>query len=321
MKISIYHSVIYNLLLKTYKFRDRKGIFAKIWMLLWNYSTNIYSGAISTTIHGFKVKINNGNSYALYARLFPNYNNPLLQLVDSVYELYNRELSIIDIGSAVGDTNLFLIKNLPGKIEKFYCVEGDFEFFEYLKENNKYFPESHFFNVILSESDNNKINSLIKTHLGTASAIGEEKVKTISLDTLLFDKLKGGVDIIKVDVDGYDGKVLKGSRKILQLYKPFVIFEWHPIMIKKTQNDFHEHFEILTTLGYNRFLWFNKYGDFSHFVLNDDYLNREELIKLCLRDIYDYDWHYDVIAVHSESDVDILKIAEMKKAKLRESSF
>lgn len=321
MKTSIYHSVIYNLLLKIYKCRDRKGIFAKIWLLLWNYSTSIYSGAVSTTIHGLKVKVNNGNSYALYARLFPNYNNPLLQLVDSVYELYNRELTIIDIGSAVGDTNLFLIKNLPGKIEKFYCVEGDFEFFKYLEENKKHFPESQLFNVMLSDSDNNKINSLVKTHLGTASAIGEGKVKTISLDTLLIDKLKGRVDIIKIDVDGYDGKILKGSEKILQNYKPFVIFEWHPIMIKKTQNDYHEHFEILYKFGYNRFLWFNKYGNFNHFELKDDYLNREELIKLCLRNLYDYDWHYDVIAIHKDSNIDILKLAELQVSKKKYSAY
>lgn len=321
MKINIYHSIIYNFLLKTYKLRNKQSFLGKCWLLLWDYSSKIFSGAVSTTIHGYKVKVNNGNSYALYARLFPNYNNPLLQLVDSVYELYNRELSIIDIGSAVGDTNLFLIKNLPGKIEKFYCVEGDFEFFEYLEENKKYFPKSHLFNVLLSESDNNKINSLVKTHLGTASAIGEEKVKTISLDTLLFDKLNGRVDIIKIDVDGLDGRILKGTEKILQYYKPFVIFEWHPIMIKKTQNDFHEHFEILSKFGYNRFLWFNKYGDFSHFGLVEDYLNREELIKLCLRNLYDYDWHYDIIAIHSESEIDILKIAELKKAKSKQSRF
>lgn len=321
MKTSIYHSIIYNLLLKTSKFRGSKGFFAKKWLFLWNYSTKIYSGAVSTTIHGFKVKVNNGNSYALYARLFPNYNNPLLQLVDSVYELYNRKLSIIDIGSAVGDTNLFLIKNLPDKIEKFYCVEGDFEFFKYLKENKKYFGKSYLYNTLLSDSDDNKINSLVKTHLGTASAIGKDKVKTISLDSLLFNDLNGTVDIIKIDVDGLDGQILRGSEKILKYYKPFVIFEWHPIMIKKTQNDCHEHFEILTNLGYNRFLWFNKYGDFSHFGLTEDYLNREELIKLCLRDIHDFDWHYDIIAIHSESDIDILKIVELEKAKLRESSF
>ncbi|MFT5251352.1 MAG: FkbM family methyltransferase [Flavobacteriales bacterium] len=321
MKINIYHSIIYNFLLKTYKFRNKQGVLGKCWLLLWENSSKIFSGAVSTTIHGFEVKVNNGNSYALYARLFPNYNNPLLQLVDSVYELYNRELTIIDIGSAVGDTNLFLIKNLPGKIEKFYCVEGDFEFFEYLKENIKHFPKSHLFNVLLSGSDNIKIGSLVKTHLGTASAIGEEKVKTISLDTLLFDKLNGRVDIIKIDVDGLDGRILKGAEKILKYYKPFVIFEWHPIMIKKTQNDFHEHFQILNKCGYNRFVWFNKYGDFSHFELNDDYLNREVLIKLCLRSIHDYDFHYDVIAIHKDSNIDILKLAELKDAKAKISSY
>jgi FkbM family methyltransferase len=321
MKISVYHSIIYNLLLKTYKLRDSKGVFAKKWLLIWNYSTNIYAGAVSTVIHGFKVKVNNGNSYALYARLFPNYNNPLLQLVDSVYNLNNRELTIIDIGSAVGDTNLFLIKNLPNKIKKFYCVEGDFEFFEYLDENKIHFPKSHLFNALLSDSDNNKINSLVKTHLGTASAIGEDKVQTMSLDTLLCKKLEGRVDILKIDVDGLDGMILQGSEKILQYHKPFVIFEWHPIMIKKTQNNFHEHFEILNKCGYNRFVWFNKYGDFSHFSLNDDFLNRVELNKLCLRNIHDYDFHYDVIAIHKDSNMDILKLAELKEAKAKLSSY
>ncbi|RBN50317.1 FkbM family methyltransferase [Flavobacterium psychrolimnae] len=321
MKINIYHSLIYNFLLKTYKLRDKQGVLGKWWLMLWEHSSEIFAGAVSTTIHGFEVKVNNGNSYALYARLFPNYNNPLLQLVGSVYELYNRELTIIDIGSAVGDTNLFLIKNLPGKIEKFYCVEGDFEFFEYLEDNKKYFPKSHLFNALLSESDHSKINSLVKTHLGTASAIGEEKVKSISLDTLLFDKLDGRVDIIKIDVDGLDGIILKGTEKLLQYHKPFVIFEWHPIMIKKTQNDFHEHFEILNKCGYNRFLWFNKYGDFSHFSLNDDYLNRVELNKICLRNKHDFDFHYDVIAIHKDSNIDILKLAELKEAKTKQSSY
>lgn len=321
MKINIFHSIIYNFLLKTYKLRDKQGFFGKYWLLIWNYSSKVFPGAVLTTIHGYKVKVNNGNSYALYARLFPNYNNPLLQLVDSVSKLYNRKLSIIDIGSTIGDTNLFLIKNLPHKIQEFYCVEGDYEFFKYLQENKKHFPLNHLFNVMLSNSDGSTINSLVKTHLGTASAIGEEKVKTISLDTLLFDKLNGRVDIIKIDVDGLDGRILKGAEKILKYYKPFVIFEWHPIMIKKTQNDFHEHFEILSKLGYNRFLWFNKYGDFSHFSLNEDYLNREELIKLCLRNLYDYDWHYDIIAIHWESEIDILKLAELKDAKAKQSRF
>lgn len=321
MKTSTYYGFIYNLLLRTYKLRNRKDVFSKVWLFLWRYSTEKYSGTVSTIIHGYKVKVNNGNSYALYARLFSNYNNPLLQLVESVYELYNRGLTVIDIGSAVGDTNLFLLRNLNDKIKMFYCVEGDPDFFKYLQENSQYFPKSELHNVLLSDVDDKKINSLVKTHLGTASAIGTEKIKTISLDTLLLKNLNAKVDILKIDVDGFDGKILRGSKKILEHYKPFVIFEWHPIMIEKTSNDFHEHFEILIESGYNRYLWFNKYGEFSHFDLKGEAVNREVLIELCLRNIYDYDWHYDIIAIHDDSDIDIYKIAEMQIATVKKSKF
>jgi FkbM family methyltransferase len=321
MKINFCHSVIYNFLLKIYKLRNKQGFLEKCWLLLWNYSSKKYSGAVSTTIHGYKVKVNNGNSYALYARLFPNYNNPLLQLVDSVFELYKRKLSIIDIGSAIGDTNLFLIKNLPNKIQEFYCVEGDSDFFEYLLENKKHFPPTHMFNVVLSDSDGSTVNGLVKTHLGTASAIGTEKIKTVSLDTLLFDSLKDKIDIIKIDVDGFDGKVLRGSQKLISHYKPFVIFEWHPIMVKNTNNDFYEAFDILSALGYHTYLWYNKYGFFSHFDFNKDSMSREKMVELCLNNIHDYDWHYDIIAIHKDSAIDVLKLAELKNAKAKISSF
>lgn len=321
MKTNFYYSVIYNFLLDNYQFRDQNNFLGRIWRKVWDKSSKNFSGAVLTKIHGFKVKVNNGNSYPLFARLFKKYNNPLLQIANSAYELNKRELVIIDVGSAIGDTNLFLLKNLSNKIGSLYCIEGDADFFQYLEENKVNFPKSYLYNVMLSDSDDKKINSLIKTHLGTACAIGSEQVSTFSLDTLLFNDLGENVDILKIDVDGFDGKILKGSKKILSTFKPFIIFEWHPIMISKTGNSFFEHFEFLTQLGYNKFLWFNKYGEFSHFDFNIDFHNREKLVDLSLRNIYDYDWHYDIIAVHSDSNVDELEIAEMKNAKVANSRY
>ncbi|MFV7236086.1 FkbM family methyltransferase [Flavobacterium sp. ZB4R12] len=321
MKTNKFFSIIFNLLLKSVKLRDRNIFFRKVWFFVWKYSTKNYDGAVSTIIHGFKVKVNNGYSYPFYARLFPNYNNPLIQLVYSVYELLGRKVSIIDVGSAVGDTNLLLIRNLPNMIETFYCVEGDSEFFKYLNENKSHFPKCKLYNNLLSESDGNVVRNLIKTHLGTASSIGDNNVETLSLDTLLQDTLSNQIDILKIDVDGFDGKILKGSKKIILKFKPLIIFEWHPMMIKNTKNDFHEPFEVLNNLGYNKFLWYTKYGNFSHFSLNDDYLNRIELNKICLRNIHDYDWHYDIIAIHDDSSIDLVKLAELEKAKKKSSRF
>lgn len=320
-KSIIFYDVIYNLLLRTVKWRDKNQLCNKMWFSCWNYSIKKYKGPISTQIHGFKVKVNNGFSYPFYARLFSNYNNPLVQLVYSVYELYGRRITMIDVGSAIGDTSLLLVKNLPDVIEKLYCIEGDIEFYEYLKANKKHFPENELYNVLLGESDNGKVKNLVKTHLGTASSIGDREEGTVTLDTLLFDKLTSGVDILKIDVDGFDGKVLKGGQELISKYRPLIIFEWHPIMIKRTNNDFYEAFDVLRSLGYTKYLWYNKYGFFSHFDFNDENQNRAKLVELCLNDIHDFDWHYDIIAIHNDSNIDELKLAELKKAKEKTSSY
>ena len=321
MKVDIYYSFIYNLLLKNYKFRDKGNKLGWLWRKVWLLSSKKYSGAVSTKIHGYECMVNNGNSYPLFARLFRNYNNPLIQLTSTVYNSTNRELVVIDVGSATGDTNLLLIKNLPNTIGSFFCVEGDYEFYSYLDSNKKYFPKTSMYNVLLSDINGKQINNLVKTHLGTASAIGESKVKSISLDSLLLGDLSDDVDILKVDVDGFDGVVLKGGSKILSKFKPYVIFEWHPILIKKTNNSYFQHFEVLKLQGYNRFLWFNKYGEFSHFDFDCTPEIIEAYVKLCLRNIHDFDWHYDVIAIHKESKIDIFEIAELKKAKAIKSRF
>jgi len=37
--------------------------------------------------------------------------------------------------------------------------------------------------------------------------------------------------------------------------------------------------------------------------------------------IHHYDWHYDVIAIHADSEIDVLKIAKMKIAKSKISNY
>lgn len=321
MKVSIYYSIIYNFLLKNYKLRDKKNRLGWLWRKSWALSLSKYSGPVSTKIHGFKVKVNNGNSYPLFARLFTNYNNPLLQLASSVCNFEKRELVLIDVGSATGDTNLMLMKNLPNTIGLFFCIEGDNEFYSYLVNNGSFFTKASMYNVLLSDVNDKQINSLVKIHPGTATAAGKNKVKSISLDSLLLNDLKGKVDILKIDVDGFDGVVLKGSTQILEKFKPYIIFEWHPILVENSGNSCLQHFEILKDYGYNRFLWFNKYGEFSHFDFDCSIEIIQAYVKLCLRNIHDFDWHYDVIAIHKESDIDVYEIAEMEKAKSVKSRF
>ena len=98
-------------------------------------------------------------------------------------------------------------------------------------------------------------------------------------------------------------------------------FEWAPISCQQTGNNFTDHFEILKEYGYTKFVWFNKYGDFSHYTEGYDKISTNMLAELCLRDRAYIDWHYDVISLHESSTISPIALAELAFSKRRKSQY
>jgi len=259
--------------------------------------------------------------YPFFSRRFKTYNNPLVQLSYLTYKAKQHKINVVDIGAATGDTILLIMKNCPEMINNFYCIEGDTEFFKYLRLNLEKYRNGILINELISDEDEKQINELIKIHLGTASSIGNKAVQSNSLDTILMKNNIDSIDLLKVDVDGLDGLILKGAKKIITLYHPNIIFEWHPIQYKKTNNDIMLPFQILKECGYSKFIWYDKYGNFSHYDFGPNFNNLEALSLLCLNNIHEYDWHYDVIAISNATDVSLIELAEMFYAKNKLSNY
>jgi len=175
----------------------------------------------------------------------------------------------------------------------------------------------------LSDGSKSNEKKLIRTHAGSASAQGESYKDAISLDELLEDFSKNGtsIDLIKIDVEGFDGKVLAGAIKILEKFMPSIIFEWHPILYELTQNDIHQPFEILQQYGYDFFIWFDKYGNFNHFDLTHNKKETELIKQICMNGKHHFDWHYDIVALHKTSEISLISLAEMQYAKSKKSSY
>lgn len=69
-------------------------------------------------------------------------------------------------------------------------------------------------------------------------------VETISLDEFVFQEGNPAPDLIKIDVEGREGKVLAGARQLLKKFKPVIICEVHfPEAAKQV-------YEELSSLGY-----------------------------------------------------------------------
>ena len=317
--INISTSLIYNLMIYAARLCSWNS-YSKIWNKLWGFFCNLFASEVTTRIHGRWVKVNFGYPYPLIARQYYFFNNPLIELVYQLYSEEKRRIVIIDAGAGIGDTVLLVEANCPGMVKEYYCIEGDREFFLYLQKNMREFANVKLFNFLLSSSCQ-KENLLLRTHKGTSSSLGNNKTMAVTLDSIISTINTDHLDLIKIDVDGFDGKVLLGAKEILRIDAPAVIFEWHPILCKQTGNNWLDHFKVLDEVGYSRYVWFNKLGEFSHFMESFDIKGINRLAEFCLNNSVLYDWHYDVIALHNNSPVSPLKLAESSYAIKRKSRY
>lgn len=318
MNSNLLASAIYGSFVKMSRARTQR-LAGPVWNLLWKLSCFIFSNAtVSTMIHGRKVLLNYGYPYPIYSRCYPLFNQGFLELVHLCYQFSQKPLTLVDAGAAIGDTILLILANGSSLVQKFYALEGDEAFCRYLKYNLRDFPEVEVICQLLSDRPGEE-KSLRRLHPGTASVQGERKLQATTLDVLF--KNSGPIDLLKIDVDGYDGKVLLGSQEILRRFSPAVIFEWHPLLYEQTGNDWRIPFEILGGAGYDRFLWLTKFGEWSHCMTGYERKTVEQRAEECLHKLKDKDWHYDIVALHKTCPIQTEQFARFDFARKRISPY
>lgn len=301
---------LYKLLIITCNIENNR--FQWVWRKVSKYLNSNYDNTAKIKIHGKVAFVNIGFTYPITSKRFKNYNNPLVELVYQVAKNVKRKIILLDIGAAIGDTAFLLDEKCPDLIEKIVCIDGDPKFFEYLSLNLKSIPYSQPIFTTLS-GDGGKIKELVRIHTGTASAQGKGETATKTLDNLCREYDLDKIDIIKVDVDGFDGQVIKGTSHILTKNQPLVIFEWHPKLCIQTNNNFTDAFETFKNHGYDQFLWYNKYGYFS--FLTDNSFDISSMAQLCINS--NHDWHYDIIAIHPNSKVNKIDLIDLSYSMLK----
>lgn len=307
-------SIVYQLLINTVQIAIRYHLI-KLWDFFWGLSCSRFHCPVSTVIHGKQVVVNFGYTYPIYARRFSYFNAPLVELANQTWKAKGKQICFVDVGAAIGDTVLLLFANLPNAFSGFVCVDGDPEFCSYLNQNLQHLQGGRIVQNLLSDVDE-EVADLIRTHTGTASAQSHMKRKASTLSSLIGPE----VDLIKIDVDGFDGRVLSGAKGLIRRSHPTIIFEWHPILCQQTNNNWTEHFTTLTEEGYSRFVWFTKFGYFSHFMFGYSADEVNALADYCLADIRS-DWHYDVIALHDTCTISLQELARLQFAAARQSRF
>ncbi len=169
--------------------------------------------------------------------------------------------TFLDLGANIGYHSLFvasLLKN-TGAIHSFEPIK---RLSEQIKnsavENN--FTNITVHNLALGDrSYKTEINlrdenmggsSLAEyTNLNLVTISATEKITVVTLDSLLPPTTK--VDVIKIDVEGFEFEALKGARKLLQAQHPVIFMEFSPIFYNQDYaTKAMEFIEFLKELGY-----------------------------------------------------------------------
>jgi len=179
-----------------------------------------------------------------------------------------KEEIIVDIGANTGYYTLRLSSHV-GKKGKIIAIEADPTSCNILKQNCELnnFSNVEIKNLAILDSNKQVILHQDKTHSGISSISAKDydKSKTndlliqaTTLDNLLKNRFQK-IDWIKIDVEGAELAVLKGSIKTLKNTKNILI-EIHEHILRQNNEDYNDILKILKENGFKLRL-FNEFWD------------------------------------------------------------
>lgn len=151
---------------------------------------------------------------------------------DSLYRLVKKNMSVLDIGTNIGETllNFALIAGPEGRVTGFEPVDYNY------KKCCKNIELNHFKNVEvfrIALSDRKETLSFDESVNFNSGGIFMQRnsqnssnpVQATTLDDFIKEKHIERVDFIKIDVEGFELNVLKGGRETIGKLKPVLYIE------------------------------------------------------------------------------------------------
>jgi FkbM family methyltransferase len=246
----------------------------------------------------------------------PRFSEPVGLLTQA---MPGETVRFIDVGANIGDTVALVELYAPGRCV-FLCIEPDSEFVELCKLNTASLRTTTVVQAVIDDGPQRRL-SLSHHTPGTALTEcrdAENGLVSTPLDALALDFLSthGGIDVIKIDTDGFDAKVLRSSKTLLQTQFPMLFFELHPYFWKLAGENPLETFKFLKEHGYHDYVFFTNRGSLYSHVIDptEPFLQTLTDISLSRRAIDDF--HYDVLTGRSEICAAVAEMSLRKTATL-----
>ena len=135
---------------------------------------------------------------------------------------------ILDIGANIGNHTLYWLKESPKKAQYVYAFEVIDDTYKILKKNielNNLQNKTTLFNFGLGDKNvKSSVRDYNIANVGGTS-IKEDDEGSFELKRLDDIKIDRKVDVIKIDVEGYEVNVINGAKNFLKKHKPLIWVE------------------------------------------------------------------------------------------------
>jgi len=232
----------------------------------------------------------------------PTFNAPLKFLAETLTE-DGRTLSVIDVGANIGDTVALIEQSCPGQVH-YLCIEPDPEFSQLCAYNLRNIPGVQLISELIGDLEGAEV-TLVEHLPGTAAtrmgvpgwATGAPARRVARLDRVAAEFVSAhGLGLLKCDTDGFDFSVLRSAQSLLETRRPALLFEWHPDLWIKANEDPLAVFPFLRHNGYSDLAFFTNQGQFFCTTQPGERRLFEGLRDLCLARCPLDDFHFDVLA-------------------------
>jgi FkbM family methyltransferase len=207
----------------------------------------------------YKVDLSEGIDLSIF--LFGSFQSHVWKLS----KLEREPKVIFDIGANIGSIALPFAKHFRESVV--HAFEPTFYAFEKLKENLKLnpdlekriFPVQVFLSDEIKKISNHSVYSSWKVdgskndhpiHGGILQNATEHQ---ITLDSYVKEKKLNTVDLIKIDVDGFELDILRGATDTIDRYRPVIVFEFMGHTGESTKSEFRKYLDLFEMKKYRLF--------------------------------------------------------------------
>lgn len=234
----------------------------------------------------------------------PDANSQLARLSVCIANKY-PSLTVLDIGANVGDTIAVIKTAIDIPV---IGVEGDDISYSFLEKNTRQFRNITLIKQFLGEKKQSLRVELEKGGWNTTLVPSETSGQELNLQTLdevLTERglMNQTLKLLKVDTEGFDTIILRGSLGLIAQHKPVIYFEYNKSNMDAIREDGLSTLLSLEKLGYQTIVFFDNRGRYM-FSLP---MHQRELIQ----QVHDYAdennseiAYYDVCLFH-ETDKEV----------------